>query len=99
MLHTCDLKRALHEKGLELPSDLRVLELCNANQAFQVMQQEIGMNIALPCRISIWQLDGQTHIGMLRPKALLQMLSKNPALGTIADEVERQMVAMVDAAR
>lgn len=99
VLHTYDLKQTLHEKGFELPSEVRVLELCNANQAYRVLQHEIGMNMALPCRISLWQIDGQTHIGMLRPKALLQMLSKNPALGAIADEVERQMVAMVDAAR
>lgn len=99
VLHTYDLKKTLHEKGFDLPAEVRVLELCNANQAFRVLQQEIGMNMALPCRISIWQVNGQTHIGMVRPKALLQMLSSNPALTPIADEVEQQMIAMVDAAR
>lgn len=99
VLHTYDLKRTLHEKGFDLPAEVRVLELCNANQAFRVLQHEIGMNMALPCRISIWQLEGQTHIGMLRPKVLLQMLSKNPALTSIADEVEHAMIEMVDAAR
>ncbi len=99
VLHTYDLRQTLHEKGFDLPAEVRVLELCNANQAFRVLQHEIGMNLALPCRISIWQLEGQTHVGMLRPKAMLQMLSKSPALNAIADEVERAMVEMVDAAR
>lgn len=99
ILHVYDLTKTLHEKGFELPAEVRVLELCNAGQAFRVMQHEIGMNMALPCRISIWQVDGQTHVGMLRPKVLLHMLSSNPALAAIADEVEQQMIAMVDAAR
>ncbi|HEX5051762.1 MAG TPA: DUF302 domain-containing protein [Planctomycetota bacterium] len=98
VLHTYDLKRTLHEKGFELPAEVRVLELCNASQADKVLKTEIGLNMALPCRISIWQQGGRTMIGMLRPKALLKMLSDAPALRAVAEEVERNMVEMVDAA-
>lgn len=99
VLHTYDLKQKLHEKGFELSPEVRILELCNAGQAEKVLKADIAMNMALPCRISIWQQDGKTMIGMLRPKALLQMLSSLPALAKIAEEVERAMVEMVDAAR
>jgi uncharacterized protein (DUF302 family) len=99
VLHTYDLRQKLHEKGFPFDAEVRVLELCNAAQAQKVLQTDVAMNMALPCRISIWQQDGRTMIGMLRPQALLQMLSDAPVLRTIAAEVERAMVEMVDAAR
>lgn len=98
VLHVYDLKSKLHEKGFELAPEVRVLELCNAAQAEKVLKDDITMNMALPCRISVWQEGGTTRIGMLRPKALLSMLSSSPVLAKIAAEVETAMVAMVDAA-
>lgn len=98
VLHVYDLKSKLNEKGFELAPEVRVLELCNAAQAEKVLKDDITMNMALPCRISVWQEGGTTRIGMLRPKALLSMLSSSPVLAKIAAEVETAMVAMVDAA-
>lgn len=98
VLHTYDLKETLQGKGFAQESEVRVLELCNASQAFKVLTADVAMNMALPCRISVWQQEGRTMVGMLRPKALLAMLSKAPALAQVAEEVERQMIAMVDAA-
>lgn len=99
VLHHYDLKQTLKGKGFELEPEVRVLEICNPAYADRVLKTEVAMNMALPCRISVWQEDGATRIGMVRPKAMLEMLTQAPALRQVADEVERLMVEMIDQAR
>jgi len=98
-LHTYDLKQTLEGKGFDLEPEVRVLEICNPPYAEKVLKAQVSMNMALPCRISVWQEDGATRIGMIRPKAMLEMLTDLPALRQIADEVERLMVEIIDEAR
>lgn len=54
------------------------------------------MNMALPCRISVYEDEGHTIIGMVRPTAMLAWLSDDPEIAKIAEEVEKQMVRMID---
>jgi len=99
VLHSYDLKQTLKGKGFELDPEVRVLEICSPSHADRVLKTEVAMNMALPCRISIWQEDGRTCIGMIRPKAMLEMLTEQPAMRQIADEVERLMLEMIAEAR
>ena len=57
------------------------------------------MNMALPCRISVYQEQGQTKIGMIRPTALLALFPGAAALTTVAEDVERETMRMIDEAR
>jgi uncharacterized protein (DUF302 family) len=57
------------------------------------------MNIALPCRISVYEDGGATWIGMARPTALLASLSEAPGLREVAEEVERATIRMIDLAK
>ena len=75
VLHTYDLKQTLAKKGVELPQECRILEVCNPRQAARVLGEDMGMNVALPCRISVYQDGGKTRIGMVRPTSLLAGLS------------------------
>jgi uncharacterized protein (DUF302 family) len=59
----------------------------------------MGMNIALPCRISVYQDGGKTLIGMVRPSALLASLSESAELKTIAEQVEKDTIAIIEAAK
>lgn len=99
VLHTYDLKQTLHSKGVDLPQECRILEVCNPHQAARVLATDMEMNLALPCRISVYEKDGQTHIGMIRPTAMLSSLSAEPELKRVADEVEKATVKMIDEAR
>ena len=98
VMHVYDLKQTLHEKGFELPDACRILEICNPKQALSVLSEEMSLNLALPCRVSVYQEAGRTKIGMLRPTALLKILSSSEKLETVAKEVERKIIKMVDAA-
>ena len=57
------------------------------------------MNVALPCRISVYEDGGQTRIGMVKPTAMLASLSDSPELKRVAEDVEQAITRMIDAAK
>lgn len=99
VLHTYDLKQTLAGKGVELPHECRILEVCNPRQAARVLSADMEMNMALPCRISVYEDGGQTRIGMVRPTALLASLSESPGLREVAEEVEAATIRMIEEAK
>lgn len=99
VLHVHDLKATLQGKGFDFPNECRVFEVCNPKQAVGVLTNNMALNMALPCRISVYQEDGKTKIGMIRPKAMLSQLSPDPELQSIAEQVEAETIAMIDEAK
>jgi uncharacterized protein (DUF302 family) len=98
-LHVYNLKEILTSKGFPQTKECLVLEVCNPAQANRVLDHDFAMNVALPCRISVYEDGGRVKIGMIRPRAMLAMLSTSPALQPIADEVEESMVKIIDATK
>ena len=99
VLHVHDLQKTLKEKGVDFPNACRILEVCNPQRAVQVLTGNMGMNLALPCRISVYQEGGTTKIGMIRPTALLALFPGAADLKTVAEDVERETMRMIDEAR
>jgi uncharacterized protein (DUF302 family) len=64
-----------------------------------VLAADMGMNVALPCRVSVYEDGGQTRIGMVKPTAMLASLSDSPELKRVAAEVELAITRMIDAAK
>ncbi len=98
VLHIHDLKATMNKKGVPFETECRVFEVCNPKKAFEVLSEDISMNMALPCRISIWQENGDTKIGMINPKPMLEMLSTSEKLNQVADEVQTTLTAIIDEA-
>ena len=99
VLHTYDLKEILNGKGFPLEPEVRVFEICNPARASEVLASDLEMNMALPCRVSIYEKDGKTQIGMINPSSMLSMLSDAPELTEIATSVENTIKVMIDEAR
>lgn len=99
VLHTYDLKQTLTSKGFDLLNACHILEVCNPKQAAAVLTADMGMNIALPCRISVYQDGGKTLIAMVRPTVLLASLSSSKELTAIAEQVEKDTIAIIETAR
>jgi uncharacterized protein (DUF302 family) len=99
VLHQYDLKQTLAGKGVDLPHECRILEVCNPKQAARVLGADMGMNIALPCRISVYEDGGATWIGMARPTVLLASLSESADLRAVAEEVEQATIRMIEQAK
>jgi uncharacterized protein (DUF302 family) len=58
----------------------------------------MALNMALPCRISVYTEAGQTRLGMSRPKAMLAGLSADPSLKEVARAVEASTTAIIKGA-
>jgi uncharacterized protein (DUF302 family) len=99
VLHQYDLKKTLAGKGVELPHECRILDVCNPQQAARVLTADMGMNVALPCRVSVYEDGGQTRIGMVKPTAMLASLSDSLELRRVAEDVERAIARMIDSAK
>ena len=94
-----DLQATLQSKGIDFQQPCRVFDVCNPHQAHAVLTEDISMNMALPCRISIWQENGQTKIGTISPKSMLAMLSDSEKLASIAEEVDEVMQCIINDAK
>lgn len=99
VLHVHDLGETLRSKGEAFAEQCRVFEVCNPGQAAKVMAADMRLNMALPCRISVYTEKGQTQIGMIRPAEMLSALSSDADLARVAREVEDKTVRMVEQAR
>ena len=99
VMHIHDLGNTLRTKGFPFAEQCRVLEVCNPGQAARVLEADMRLNMALPCRISVFTEKGKTLIGMLKPAEMLAALSRDASLRTVASEVEVATLAMINEAR
>ncbi|MDD2720578.1 MAG: DUF302 domain-containing protein [Gallionella sp.] len=95
VLHVHDLGATLRGKGFAFPEQCRVFEVCNPAQASRVLATDMKLNMALPCRISVYTEGGQTRIGMIRPEPMLAALSQDATLAQVATEVEAAIKLMM----
>jgi uncharacterized protein (DUF302 family) len=96
VLHVHDLGSTLRSKGIAFEQNCKIFEVCNPVQAGKVLSADMRLNMALPCRISVFTENGATKIGTIRPAEMLAMLSQEPALAQIASEVEAKILQMID---
>ncbi|PKH01876.1 hypothetical protein CXF72_14425 [Psychromonas sp. MB-3u-54] len=99
VLYVHDLGETLRGKGGSFAEQCQVFEVCNPGQAAKVMSIDMRLNMALPCRISVFTEKGKTKIGLIKPEQMLAALSKDAALIQVAKEVEEQTIQMVDEAK
>jgi uncharacterized protein (DUF302 family) len=99
VLHVHDLGEALRSKGVAFGEECKVFEVCNPGQAAKVLSADMRLNMALPCRVSVFTERGATKIGFLKPVQMLSALSEDAALLEVAAEVEEKIVRMVEEAK
>jgi len=93
-----DLGQTLRSKGVDFTEQCRIFEVCNPEQAARVMDIQMRLNMALPCRISVYTDDGQVYLGMIRPEGILVSLSGDDELKSVAREVEQIMMEIIQQA-
>ena len=98
VLHVQNLKETMAKKGVEFAHECLIFEVCQPQQAKKVLDQNMSICTALPCRISIYEQGGKTILATLKPTALLAMFD-SPQLEGVAQEVEDAIIKiMKDAA-
>jgi uncharacterized protein (DUF302 family) len=99
VLHVHDLGATLRSKGIDFEEQCKVFEVCNPVQAAKVLSMDMRLNMALPCRISVFTDNGKTKIGLIKPVQMLAALSQEAALVEVSEEVEAKTIKMVDEAK
>ena len=90
-----NLRQKMNEKGVPFDQDCMVFEVCNPHKAKSVLEGNMGVSTALPCRISVYQEKGTTKIATISPTVLLGLFGAS-ALKSIAEEVERDLFKIMD---
>jgi uncharacterized protein (DUF302 family) len=94
-----DLKAKMAEKGVPFARECRIFEVCNPHQAKRVLEANLEISTALPCRISVYEEGGKTKLATIRPSALIELF-RTPELKDVAAEVEDTLIRiMAEAAR
>ena len=97
ILHVLDLKQTLDAKGIQLGADCSVYDLCNPHAAARALQADIRVATVLPCRIAISSQPGGCSISTLKPTSLFHLTGLQGA-ETLAEDVERELLAIIDEA-
>jgi uncharacterized protein (DUF302 family) len=89
-----NLKETMAKKGVEFARECPIFEVCQPQQAKKVLDQNMSVSTALPCRISIYEEGGKTILASLKPTALLALFN-TPQLKGVAQEVEDTIVKIM----
>jgi uncharacterized protein (DUF302 family) len=66
-------------------------------QAKRVLDKEMSVATALPCRIAVYEENSGVKVATMLPTQMLALFSV-PDLAPVAQEVEREIKAMIDEA-
>jgi len=92
-----DLKSKMAEKGVEFRNACKIYEVCNPSQAKQLLEKNMTIATALPCRIAVYEERDRVKVSTLLPTETLGLFDV-PELALVAQEVEKEIKAMIDEA-
>jgi len=95
VLGVIDLQAKMKEKGVDFKNACRIYEVCNPQRAKQVLEKDMSISTALPCRITVYEEGGKVKIATLLPTQTLGLFNV-PDLISVAVEVEKAIVGMID---
>jgi uncharacterized protein (DUF302 family) len=94
VLHVHNLKETMAKKGVDFDHECLIFEVCQPQQAKKVLDRNMSISTALPCRISIYEQGGKTILATLKPTTLLAMFD-SPQLEGVAQEVEDTIIKIM----
>jgi len=92
-----DLRAAMAQKGVAFARECRIFEVCNPHQAKRVLEANLEVSTALPCRISVYEEAGVTKLATIRPTTMIALYG-TPGLKEVAEDVEQTLVQIMDEA-
>jgi uncharacterized protein (DUF302 family) len=96
VLHTHDFAGTLAEKGFPR-EPIKVVEICNARYASEVLQRDVNVALMLPCPIAVYRQNGEIFISTMRPSMLTDFYPQS-GIQDIAAAVEKTVLEIVDEA-
>jgi len=90
-----DIKETLQNKGFDFDQDYHVLEVCNPKVAKDMLEKNKLVGYFLPCKIVVYEQNGDTMIGLPRPTELISM-AKDESLKETAGNIEEILIKCID---
>ena len=97
VLHTHDVAATLAEKGFPR-EPLKIIEICNAKYASEVLKKDVKLSLMLPCPISVYVQGGKTYISAMLPSSIVDFFP-NAGIETLASDVERIVLEIIEEAK
>jgi uncharacterized protein (DUF302 family) len=97
VLHTHDVAATLAEKGFP-HEPLKIVEICNAKYASDVLKKDVKLSLMLPCPISVYMQGGETYISTLLPSSIAEFFP-HAGIERLASEVERIVLEIIEEAK
>jgi len=97
VLCTHDVQATLASKGIAR-DPLKIIEICNASYVSRVLAKDIKISLMLPCPISVYVENEKVYISALRPRVMADFYP-DAGIEKLAEEVDRIVLSIVDAAR
>ncbi|MDP3996289.1 MAG: DUF302 domain-containing protein [bacterium] len=69
VLYVHNVQETLGEKGFNR-EPFKIIEFCNAKFANEFLNMDIKIGLCIPCKINVYNKDGQTFISGMRPIVL-----------------------------
>lgn len=97
VLHTHDVAATLAEKGFPR-EPLKIIEICNAKYASQVLDKDVKVSLMLPCPISVYVQTGKTYLSTLLPTSITEFFPQ-AGIEALASEVESVALKIISEAQ
>jgi uncharacterized protein (DUF302 family) len=94
VLHTHDVAATLAEKGFQ-HEPLKIVEICNAKYANEVLQKDISAALMLPCPITVYEKEGKTRLSTMLPSVMAEFFP-GEGIEPVAAQVEKAVLAIVN---
>ena len=97
VLQVYDMKEMLAVKGFKL-NQLKLFEVCNAKSAYQFLKEDGLTSLCMPCRISLYEKNGEIFISGMRP-VMIGEFFPDLDLGELPMKVDEDLRWIVDKAK
>ncbi len=90
-----NLKDKLQERGQDFNTNFLIMEVCNPVKAKTVLDKKIEVGYMLPCKMAVYEKNGEVWMGMQNPKRLIDLIGDD-SLADVAEEVYQHLSSAIE---
>lgn len=94
VLYIHDVQDTLFKKGFTI-KPLKIVEICNAKNAYAAIEKNIALALILPCKINVYLKGGKVFISALRPTVIKEIFPTHD-IDYLLTEVDEKMKIIVE---
>lgn len=96
VLHSYNFQQILESKGFPIEKEVSVYEICNPKGAQAVLSKAPQMAAYLPCRVSVYEENGETVLGTIDFRDLIDTLEVEAQLKEHLHEIFKNIIALLE---